>query len=234
MDIDVYCDETLPDLFTSNIKKESGQFLLIGSLWIERELREDIKQHIKDLREKYNCWGEIKWTKVSPSKEKFYLELVNLFFSYGMEMRFRCIGIDPKKIIWSYHEEDKELGFYKFYYQMLQKWIIEFNSYKIFCDAKKNRDLSRLSTLKSILNNQFRNSYIEEVQALPSKEVVLIQFSDFLLGATSAKFNNSVSKNTAKLNVIKHIEKLIGRELAPTNRMENKFNIFMIRLDGGL
>lgn len=234
MDIDVYCDETLPDLLTSEIKKESDQLLLIGSLWIERELREDIKQHIKDLREKYNCWGEIKWTKVSPSKEKFYLELVNLFFSYGMEMRFRCIAIDSKKIIWSYHGDDKELGFYKFYYQVLQKWITEFNSYKIFCDAKKNRDLSRLPTLKDILNNQFRNSYIEEVQALPSKEVVLIQFSDFLLGATSAKLNNSIVSNTAKINIIKHIEKLIDREISPTTRSENKFNIFKIRLEGGL
>lgn len=47
MKIDIYCDETLPDLFTSS--NQSDKNLLIGSLWIESELREDIKQKIKDL-----------------------------------------------------------------------------------------------------------------------------------------------------------------------------------------
>ena len=80
MKIDIYCDETLPDLFTSS--NQSDKNLLIGSLWIESELREDIKQKIKDLRSKHNVWGEIKWSKVSKSKESFYLALVDLFFSY--------------------------------------------------------------------------------------------------------------------------------------------------------
>lgn len=232
MNIDVYCDETLPDLFTS--KQPDNKLMLLGSLWIENELREQIKTQIKDLRIKHNCWGEIKWTKVSPSKEKFYLELIDIFFAYGMEMRFRCIAIDPKQVTWSYHGDDKELGFYKFYYQLIHKWIKDFNSYKIFLDAKKNRDLTRLSVLKDILNNQFNTSYIDQVQALPSKEVVLIQLSDFLLGATSAKLNQKKLTNTAKIKVIEHIEKRRGKEIAPTWSTENKFNIFKINLQGGL
>jgi len=232
MKIDVYCDETLPDLFTSQNPKDD--LMLLGSLWIEHELRGKIKTDIKELRKKHNCWGEIKWTKVSPSKESFYLELVNLFFSYGMEMRFRCIAIDPKQVRWAYHGDDKELGFYKFYYQLIHKWIKDFNTYNIFLDAKKNRDLTRLSVLKDILSNQFRDSYIEQVQALPSKEVVLIQLSDFFLGATSAKLNHKKLTNSAKINVIEHIEKLRGKEIAPTCSTENKFNIFKINLQGGL
>jgi len=232
MKIDVYCDETLPDLFTS--KKPQDKLMLLGSLWIENELREQIKTQIKDLRKKHNCWGEIKWTKVSPSKENFYLELVDIFFAYGMEMRFRCIVVEPQQVIWSYHGDDKELGFYKFYYQLIHKWIKDFNTYRIFLDAKKNRDLTRLSVLKDILNNQFNTSYIEQVQALPSKELVLIQLSDFLLGATSAKLNQKDLTNTAKIKVIEHIEKRRGKEIAPTWRTENKFNIFKINLQGGL
>jgi hypothetical protein len=232
MKIDVYCDETLPDLFTS--QKPQNKLMLLGSLWIENELREQIKTQIKDLRKKHNCWGEIKWTKVSPSKENFYLELVDIFFAYGMEMRFRCIAIDPKQVTWSYHGDDKELGFYKFYYQLIHKWIKDFNTYNIFLDAKKNRDLTRLSVLKDILNNQFNSSFIEQVQALPSKEVALIQLSDFLLGATSAKLNQKELTNTAKIKVIEHIEKRRDKEIAPTWSTEKKFNIFKINLQGGL
>ena len=32
MNIDVYCDETLPDLFTS--KQPDNKLMLLGSLWI--------------------------------------------------------------------------------------------------------------------------------------------------------------------------------------------------------
>ena len=230
MKINVYCDENLPDLFTS--KKITDKKLMIGSLWIEDGLNEQLKDSIKNLREEYNCWGEIKWTKVSPNKEKFYLSLVNLFFSYGLQMRFRCIAIDPKQINWSYHNDDKELGFYKFYFLVLDKWINEFKDYNIFCDIKANRDLRRLNKLHEILQTANRTSTIHRVQALPSKEVVLIQLSDLLLGAASSAINNIPLKNPAKINLIKTLEKHLGKTLAPTYQSEDKFNIFDLKLNG--
>ena len=48
MKFNVFCDETLPDLFTT--LKDSDKKLLIGSLWIEAELREEIKQDYKQMR----------------------------------------------------------------------------------------------------------------------------------------------------------------------------------------
>ncbi len=224
MKIDIYCDETLPDLFTSSNQLDKN--LLIGSLWIESELREDIKQKIKDLRSKHNVWGEIKWSKVSKSKESFYLELVDLFFSYKDRVRFRCIAVNPNEIIWAYHNDDKELGFYKFYYFVLDKWIRDFNEYSIFCDAKVNRDLSRLNKLHEILITSNRLSYIDRVQALPSKEVVLIQLTDLLLGAASSKLNSIKHTNMAKNNIINKIEQNLGRKIKPTYLDEKKFNLF--------
>jgi len=231
MKFNVYCDETLPDLFTTT--KPIDKRLMIGSLWIEADIKESIKTHIKELRQKHNCWGEIKWTKVSPSKEAFYLDLIDLFFSYGMQMRFRCIGVDPKQVNWAYHGNDKELGFYKFYYFLLEKWILDFNEYSIFCDAKVNRDLSRLNILHEILENVNWNANIERVQALPSREVVLIQMVDLLLGATSSRINNIEHTNTAKIKLLERLEKHLGHAIQPTVKNENKFNVFNIRLGGG-
>jgi len=230
--IEVYCDETMPDLFTA--KKKKYKYLFIGSIWIEKSLREEIKGKIKDLREKHKCFGEIKWVNVTYQKEEFYKDIIELFFSYGMQMRFRSIMIDANKMIWSFHQEDKELGFYKFYYHMLYKWIHDYNTYKIFVDIKQNRDLTRVRVLKDVLNNKCKNSYIEQVQALPSKEVVLIQITDLLLGAISAKLNKKNLSNKAKINLIKYIEKLLGKEISPTYSTENKFNIFNIDLKGRL
>ena len=227
----VYCDETLPDLFTTT--KAIDKRLMIGSLWIEEDLRDDFKEKIKELRVKHNCWGEIKWTKVSTSKENFYFELVDLFFSFGMQSRFRAIGIDPKQINWAMHGNDRELGFYKFYYSLLQKWLHDFNEYSIFCDSKVNRDLSRLNKLHEILEKAKWNANIKRVQALPSNEVVLIQLADLFLGATSAKMNNTIQTNKAKLNLINHIEKHLGRQIKATPMSEQKWNVFNIDLGGG-
>ena len=62
MEFEVYCDEANPDLFTS--AKPKAQYLMIGSLWLPADLRDEIKTKIKALREKHSAWGEIKWTKV--------------------------------------------------------------------------------------------------------------------------------------------------------------------------
>ena len=229
MKIEVYCDETLPDLFTS--KKAKDKYMFIGGIWIDVKLRDEIKSKVKELRKKYSCFGEIKWVNVTPSKEDFYKEIVKLFFSYNEnQVRFRAIMVEAKKVIWSYHQDDKELGFYKFYYQLLNKWISDYNEYKIFVDVKKNRDLSRLKVLKDVLRNSSKNAYIENIQALPSKEVVLIQMADLFLGAISAKLNNKILKNRAKINLISYIESF--KKIEPTFSNENKLNIFKIRLKG--
>ncbi len=227
----VYCDETLPDLFTTS--KPIDKRLMIGSLWIEEELKDNFKNKIKILRDKYNCWGEIKWTKVSESKEQFYLELIDLFFSYGLQARFRAIGVDPTQVNWAMHGNDKELSFYKFYYFLLKKWLHDFNEYSIFCDAKVNRDLSRLNKLHKILENANWNANIQRIQGLPSKEVVLIQLADLFLGATSARINNIGLTNKAKINLIEHIEKHLVRKIQPTWMDEQKWNVFNINLGGG-
>jgi len=232
MKFEVYCDEAMPDLFTS--RKPGGRYLMIGSLWLPASLRKEIKEKIKTLREKHNTWGEIKWSKVSQSRLDFYLALTDLFTSYGLEMRFRCIMVDHSQVNMSLHEDDSELGFYKFYYQLLHHWILDFNEYSIFCDIKTNRDPERLKVLKRCLQYANLSSTIKDIQSLPSKQVVLIQFADLLLGAASARMNNTLKDGSAKSELVRRLEQNLGSEkLIPTHKGAEKFNIFKIRLDGG-
>jgi len=232
MKFEVYCDETLPDLFSS--QKPRSKYLMIGGLWIPSELRNEVKTKVKDLREKHQAWGEIKWTKVSPSKLGFYEDLIDLFMSYGKDMRFRCIAVAHKQVNLSLHQNDGELGFYKFYYQLLHHWIYDFNEYSIFCDAKTNRDNNRLHDLCMCLTNSNLSSSIEKVQALPSRQVVLIQLSDLLLGMASSRMNGTLGEGTAKEALVKRMESHLNvKTLHATARTEEKFNIFNIQLAGG-
>ena len=64
-------------------------------------------------------------------------------------------------------------------------------------------------------------------------KVVLIQLSDFLLGATSSVINETIHTNRSKVKIIKYLEKHLDRAIAPTSMNEKKFNIFNINLEGG-
>jgi hypothetical protein len=99
-------------------------------------LRGEIKARVGALRERHQAWGEIKWSKVSPNRGDFYVELIDLFFAYGENLRFRCIAVDRTQLDLALHDNDGELGFYKFYYQLLHHWILDFNAYRIFCDIR--------------------------------------------------------------------------------------------------
>lgn len=231
MDFEVYCDENHPELFTS--EKPNAEYLMIGSLWLPSDLRQEIKGRIWQMREEYAIWGEIKWRKVSPSSLNFYKAVIDLFESYGEQLRFRCIAVNRQQFNRNWCQGDSELGFYKFYYQVLHHWILDFNQYRIFCDTKTNRDLDRLSVLKACLRNANLTSEIVDVQALPSRQLVLIQLADVLLGMASARLNNTLKPGGAKESLVLHLEKKLNRQIGPTYRAENKFNVFKIDLSGG-
>jgi len=232
MNIDVYCDETYPDLFSS--KHPKARYLIIGSLWLESDDRELFKGAIHDLRRQYKIGSEFKWTKVSPSKADFYKVLLTWFYNQGEKLRFRCIAVDYQEVdLIHFHQNDQELGFYKFYYQMLHHWIHPFNVYNIFCDFKRNRIRERLHTLKACLSNSNLVANIERVQSVRSRESVLIQLADVLVGLASARLNNRLTPGSTKESTVAHIEGLLGRKISSTALSEKKFNLFKINLNGG-
>jgi hypothetical protein len=231
MKFEVYCDEAHPDVFTSEHPRV--RHLMIGSLWLPAELRSEIKGRISTLRQIHNAWGEIKWSKVSPSKQDFYRDLVDLFVSYGENVRFRCIAVDHTQLNLNLHGNDGELGFYKFYYQLLHHWILDRNEYSIFCDAKSNRDPTRLPVLRRCLACSNLTAQISGIQSLPSSEVVLIQLCDLLLGAASSKINGTLRDGSAKASIVKRLEGALGRKIGATSKGEEKFNVFKIQLQGG-
>lgn len=231
MKINVYCDENHPELFTS--QNPTAKFLMIGSIWIEDKWKDKFKKELLALREKHQIWGEIKWRKVSKTSFIFYQDLIDLFESYKHKIRFRCIAVDSKKFQKSLHNDDEELGFYKFYYQVLNHWIDDYNEYNVFCDLKTNYDLKRLHTLKACLSSANIMAEIKTVQALPSKEVVLIQLTDFLLGMTSACLNETLNNGSYKEKLVNYYKEKHNRKFLPTYKNEFKFNIFQINLKGG-
>jgi len=232
MKFEVYCDESRPDLLST--QNPQARFMVIGGLWLPAGLRERFKSEIHVLRDQYRIGGEFKWQKVTPSRLDFYRELIDWFTSKRENLRFRCIAVDRDKVdLFRFHEADQELGFYKFYYQMLHQWILDFNEYSIFCDYKSNRVRTRLHELESYLDCANLSSVIGRVQAVRSPESVLLQTVDVLTGIAAAKLNDQLRPQGAKMALVNHLEKQLDRPIGATYRSEHKFNVFVIDLAGG-
>lgn len=232
MKMEIYCDEAHPDLFSS--KNPQARYIIIGSLWLRAEDRSAYKNAIHKLRDQYKIGGEFKWRKVSPSRIEFYKALIKWFCEQRENLRFRCIAIAHAQVdLVRFHENDQELGFYKFYYQLLHRWIHDFNEYSVFCDYKSNRRSDRLHVLKRCMKNANLSANILNVQAVRSKESVLIQLADVLVGIASQSLNKGVTPGSAKENAVQYLESLLERKIVPTALSEKKFNVFRINLHGG-
>jgi type III secretory pathway component EscV len=229
MKFDVYCDESSPDLL---YHREASKYSLIGSLWLPHENRTEFKQSVTEIKEKHHYYSEIKWKKVSNNHKDFFIDLINYFFETEF-LRFRSIVIESDKIdLVKFNKGDAELGFYKFYYQLLHHWLLDFNEYNIFLDYKTDKERFRINDLWKALNNSNFTTSISNVQSLPSKQSLGIQFTDLMLGAINGKFNSGVTSE-AKLSIISKIEELLKREISPTGKNVEKFNVFKINLQGG-
>jgi len=76
------------------------------------------------LKEKHSARGELKWTKVSASRESFFLNVVDLFFS-SANLNFRCLIVNDKaKLDHEYYNQGSHDSFYyKMYYYLLRNVI---------------------------------------------------------------------------------------------------------------
>ncbi|MEN8131267.1 MAG: DUF3800 domain-containing protein [Pseudomonadota bacterium] len=232
MKFEVYCDESRPDLLCS--QHPTARYMVIGGLWLPTEDRIRMKHDIHALRNKHRIGGEFKWQKVSPSRLDFYRDMADWFVVMGDQLRFRCIAVEHEKVdLLHFHGNDQELGFYKFYYQMLHHWILDFNEYAVFCDFKSNRVRTRLHELARCLEYSNLSSKVVNVQAIRSRESVLMQAADVLTGVAAARLNNNLKAGGAKWELVTHLEQALGKSIQATYRDEQKFNVFLIDLAGG-
>lgn len=231
MDFEIYTDESCPEVLKH---PESHKFMAIGGIWIPADCRAQLKEDLSAIRKQYNIRGEMKWNKVSPAFLDFYKEIVGYFFKTDF-IRARVVVIesgmaDQLKLT----SGDAEMGFYKFYYQLVHYWVLDFNSYDVFLDYKLNRSKGVLKELKEKLISSNLTATVKNVQALPSEQSLGIQLADVITGLVTAKFNDEIT-GPAKKSLIELAESAacIGRPIAATAKAEEKLNVFATNLAGG-
>lgn len=226
MKYEIYCDEScIEAIFNKNAHK----YAVIGGIWIPAEKRQELKNSITEIKKKFSFLGEAKWNKIAPSNVEMYKAFVTLFFQNN-SIRFRSICIKAEEINHNtFNNGNGELGFYKFYFQLVHNWLIGNNEYSLFLDHKINGNRNRVNDLRKILQKS-TTAQIQNAQALPSEESVLIQLADILTGAVAASMNNELRIGSAKDAVAKEISQNIHHAIQATLPSEHKFNVFDINL----
>lgn len=216
----IYCDESC------HIEHDHKDYMFLGSVSCAYpQIRRHTKR-IAELKRTHNFYAEIKWSNVSMSKIRFYLELIDYFFD--TDLRFRAIGIKKSQIKCDDEWASFDDFYYKMYYQLLNYKIDTLDRYNVYLDIKDTLSAQKVRKLKEILNVKF--GVFRNVQNICSHESLLMQLTDLIMGAIAYNINDKEHKNPAKVAIIERIKKHLHVNALDVTNYSSKLNLFFINL----
>jgi len=72
----IYCDESC------HLEHDRQEVMVLGAVWCPLQDTRKIAEDVRQIKKQHGLSSrfEVKWTKVSPAKVDFYLDLVDYFF----------------------------------------------------------------------------------------------------------------------------------------------------------
>lgn len=197
--------------------------MVLGAIWCPTDLSRNIARQIKAIKKKHGLSPnfEIKWTKISPAKVEFYLDLLHYFFEEET-LFFRALIVpDKTKLHHALFSQDHDTWYYKMYFDLLKVLLAPNCSYYIYLDIKDSRSGEKTQQLHEVLSSHryvFQSSVIEKIQNIRSHESALLQLADLLMGCVlAANRNDEVSP--AKKMVMERMIEILGTDLTQTTYM---------------
>ena len=221
----IYCDESC------HLEHDRQGIMLLGAIWCPLEKARETAQAIRAIKEKHGLGRafEIKWTKVSPGKIDFYIDLIDYFFAEP-DLHFRALIVaDKDRLQHKAYDQSHDEWYFKMYFTMLKAIFRPNASYRIYLDIKDTRSAPKVRKLQDVLCNNaydFSREIIQKVQTVRSHEVEQIQLADLLIGAI-AYANRNLSGSSAKQRLVEIIRERSRYSLTrSTLYKEDKLNLF--------
>lgn len=224
----IYCDESC------HLEHDHQKAMVIGAVWCPFDQRKEIATRIREIKKKHGLSQdfEVKWTKVSPAKKEFYLDLIDYFFDDD-DLHFRALVVPDKSIL--NHEAFKQTHdewYYKIYFDMLKIIINPASRYNIYLDIKDTLGGKKVEKLHEVICNSlydFSRQIVEKVQIVESKHVEQLQLTDLLIGSLSY-LHRGLSGNSGKEALIERMKERSHYSLIRnTLPQEKKVNILVWR-----
>lgn len=220
----VYCDESC------HLEKDRSKVMSMGAIRAEGF---KVRKHSLEIREIKRKNGladhfEIKWTKVSPAKLRFYLEVIDYFFSQP-DLQFRSIVLtDKSKLDHQAYLQTHDSFYYKFYYQLVKGILSKPGNYRVFLDIKDTQGVEKVDMLREILGSKLpENVGLTSIEQIRSDQVPLVQCVDLLLGAITYH-HRGLRSSPAKQAIIRHLQDKTGLKFrGSTKPGREKFDHFI-------
>jgi hypothetical protein len=199
MEVSIYCDES----------RHEGQrhqpYMVIGGLWLPREKRGEILAGLREIQTRHGITGELKWGKVSQTKLAGYQEIVS-FIAARPDVHFRCIVVDKSKVDHDkFFQNDRQFGFWVFYWHCLKQWMGNGNTYFVSIDFKPESLHSGPHRLREVLENEcVKRGWLKSLDCVDSRENLFCQIADVFIGAVGYE-QNGLSGSPPKQQLAAHI-----------------------------
>jgi hypothetical protein len=225
--INIYCDESC------HLEHDGHPVMCLGAVWTPSEEAGRLGRELKGLKESFKCRGELKWEKVSRSREEFFVKVVDWFFG-DPSLHFRALVVANKPALnhAAFNKGSHNDFYYKMYFSLLNKILSPDKSHSVYIDFKDTQSQLTVRTLGDVLCRDkfdFTSEMIRRIEHVRSHQVELVQLTDFLLGAVSYE-NRNLFQNPAKAAVVKRISEYHRQSLKRSTALrEEKFNVFIFQ-----
>jgi enterobacteria phage P1 len=207
--------------------------MVLGAIVCPANRAREIAVRLREIRAKHKIRPdvEIKWTKVSPSKIDFYLDVIDYFFDDD-DLSFRAVvapkaGLDHERFAQTHDD-----WYYKMMFYLVRNVLPAQDEAFIYLDKKDTNGQEKIERLRNVIANaeyDFGRSKIRRLQIVESNQVGPLQLADLLIGAVNYA-NRGDSSSVAKLRLIERIRGRSGVSLTHTTLLsETKMNIFRWR-----
>ncbi|MBU0537574.1 MAG: DUF3800 domain-containing protein [Bacteroidetes bacterium] len=229
-EVNVYCDES------NHLEVSNQSMMILAAISCPKEEAANVNKRIREIKARHNLSAtfEIKWTKISPAKVQFYMDVIDYFFDND-DLSFRALVMDKSKLDHKRFDQTHDNWYYKMYFLLLSRILEPQDKYFIYLDIKDTNGSAKIEKLQEVLCNSmydFEREIIKNVQQVRSHEVEILQITDLLAGAFQA-VNRTDIKNAGKLQIIERIQERSGYDLLKTTLLrEAKTNILYWRGGG--
>ncbi len=225
----IYCDESC------HLEHDGVPVMAWGAVYCPVEEIRTVTEAVRELKSTHGLAPdfEAKWTKISPAKAEFYLDLVDLFLADD-RLRFRGLVVPDKGLLdHARFDQSHDDWYYKMYFTMLRPIFCAPHHYRIYLDVKDTHGGPKTRKLHEVLANSlfdFDRQAIERVQQVRSHESELLQITDILIGALTYA-NRGLATSPAKAALIARLrDRLEPNILTRTSTFTaTKFNILLWR-----
>lgn len=224
--LNIYCDES------THLPRDGMPFMVLGAVTCPTDSSAQTFRRISEIRAKHGLSQdfEVKWSKASPGKLEFYMDLVDYFFDND-DLAFRAV-VAPKGPL--QHErfgQTHDDWYYKMMFYLVRNVLPSTAPAYIYLDKKDTRSGEKVRKLHEVVANasyDFDRKKIRRVQIVESHHVALIQLADLLIGAVNYA-NRGLALSEAKGQLVARVrERSGGKSLVRSTLLsEHKFNVFV-------